>query len=146
MKKNKSIWDSKFIGLAEHISSWSKDPSTKVGAVITDKDNRIVSVGYNGFPRGVKDDGRLDDRSEKLEMIVHGEMNAIIFAQRSLKGCTLYTYPFQPCSRCASMIVQSGIDRVVSLENKNDRWKESFERSSQIFQEAGVELHLFQTE
>lgn len=140
MKKNKSIWDSKFIGLAEHISSWSKDPSTKVGSVITDENNRIVSVGYNGFPKGIEDDARLDDRSTKYELTVHGEINAILFAGRSLKGCTLYTWPFQPCARCATIVIQSGITRVVSPKNTSERWKDSFEMSTNMFAEAGVEL------
>jgi len=139
MKKN-NFWDNKFIGLAEHISSWSKDPSTKVGAVITDTDNRIVSVGYNGFPRGIADDARLDDRSTKYELIVHGEINAILFAGRSLKGCTLYTWPFQPCTRCAAIVIQSGITRVVAPKNTSERWKDSFEMSTNMFAEAGVEL------
>ena len=147
MKKNNFIdWDYKFIGLAEHISSWSKDPSTKVGSVITDENNRIVSVGYNGFPKGIADDARLDDRSTKYELIVHGEINAILFAGRSLKGCTLYTWPFQPCARCATIVIQSGITRVVSPKNTSERWKDSFKTSSDMFDEAGVTLSLLDLE
>lgn len=137
-------WDKRFIELAEHVSTWSKDPSTKVGAVIVDNDRRIVSVGYNGFPAGVDDDtDRYDDREVKYEMIIHGEINAILFANKDLKGCTLYTWPFQPCSRCASIVVQKGISRVVTLVNKDPRWKKSFDLSAKIFSEADTKLVLF---
>jgi dCMP deaminase len=140
-KSNK--WDSRFLDLSEFISSWSKDPSTKVGAVITDNNNRIISVGYNGFPQDIVDDGRLEDRETKYKIIVHGEMNAILFANRSLHDCTLYTYPFMPCPRCAGMVIQTGISRVVSYNHMPERWANEFEVSKQLFQEAGIELVLY---
>lgn len=136
------MWDERFIKLAEHVASWSKDPSTKVGAVIVDSGRRVVSTGYNGFPMGVKDDSRLSDREKKLEIIIHGEINAILFARRDLSGCTLYTYPFMPCSRCAAMVIQSGIARVVSLPSNNPKWVNSFILSKELFNESGVELTL----
>jgi dCMP deaminase len=136
-------WDNWFLGLAQYISTASKDPSTKVGAVIVDSDRRVISVGYNGFAKGVKDtDERLNNRELKYKMIVHGEMNAIIFAERSLQGCTLYTYPFMPCSRCASMVIQAGITRVVAPKSDNPRWIEDFKLSEEMFAEAGTEVHL----
>ena len=74
-------WDRRFVDLARYVASWSKDPSTKTGAVIVDDYNRIVSVGYNGFPRGIRDDEeRLSNRDVKLSLMVHCEINAIIFA------------------------------------------------------------------
>ena len=113
-------WDTRFLNLAEHISKWSKDPSTKVGAVIVDTNRRIVSTGYNGFPVGVMDSyDRLTDRDTKYEMIIHAEANAILFAHQRMNGMTLYTTPFQPCSRCASLIIQSGISRVISYDPCN---------------------------
>lgn len=133
-------WDKRFLDLAEFISTWSKDPSTKVGAVITDNKHRIVSVGFNGFPTGIDDDSRLLFRDEKYKIIVHGEMNAILFANRNLEGCTLYTYPFMPCPKCASMIVQTGIARVVSYKTDNDRWEPEFKTSRQLFEEANIIL------
>lgn len=136
-------WDKRFLELAEFISNWSKDPSTKVGAVIIDKDNRIVSMGYNGFPKNIPDDSRLNDRETKYKIIVHGEMNAILFANRSIIGCTLYTYPFMPCPRCSSMIIQSGISRIVSYNNMPDRWKQDFEVSKLLFKESNIELVLY---
>lgn len=137
-------WDYRFLDLAEFISSWSKDPSTKVGAVITDQNNRIISVGYNGFPQSIIDDDRLENREIKYKIIVHGEMNAILFANRSLQNCTLYTYPFMPCPRCASMIIQAGINRVVSYNNMPERWRSDFEISKTLFSESGVEIKLYE--
>lgn len=139
----KTHWDKRFLDMAQLVSTWSKDPSTKVGAVITDWHNRIVSIGYNGFPAGIKDNERLEQREKKYEMIVHAEMNAILFSNRDLQECTLYTYPFEPCSRCASIIIQSGIARVVSYLNTDKRWEESFELSRKMFSEAGVEIDYY---
>lgn len=132
-------WDKRFLELAKLVGSWSKDPSTQVGAVIVDEDNRIVSTGYNGFPRGIKDcEKKLVDREQKYAIIVHAEMNALAFANKSVKRCTLYTWPFEPCSRCAGMIIQSGIKRVVSVINNDKRWEKNFVVSRQLFQEAGI--------
>jgi len=135
-------WDKRFISLAHHISEWSRDPSTRVGAVITTSSNRIVSVGYNGFPRGVDDrEERYNERETKYKMVVHAEMNAILFAQHSLLGNTIYTYPFPPCSRCAGVVIQSGIDRVVSLPPLGvalERWGDDFEVAKKMFLEARV--------
>lgn len=136
-------WDHRFLVLAKLVGSWSKDPSTQVGAVIVDEDNRIVSVGYNGFPQKIEDDERLHDRDTKYKIIVHGEINAILFANRSLKGCTLYTIPFEPCPRCAGLIIQSGIKRVVSLVNTIDRWEEDFKITRHLFKEANIVMEYY---
>lgn len=138
-------WDLRFLNLASFVAQWSKDPSTKVGAVIVDQLRRVVSVGYNGFPRGVEDDDRLTIREVKYEMIVHGEVNAVLSAGRPVAGCTLYTVPFPPCSRCASMMVQAGIKRVVApapTKEQIARWGTSFEIAENVFEEGGVELVL----
>jgi dCMP deaminase len=143
MKKDKFDWDNWFLGLADYIATASKDPSTKVGAVIIDQDKRIVSMGYNGFPRGIEDsDERLNNRDVKYKMIIHAEANAILFATKSLENCTLYTTPIMPCAACASMIIQKGIKRVVSTYSENSRWIEQFKLSEKIFAEAGVGLTL----
>ena len=133
-------WDQRFLELAKLVSSWSKDPSTKVGAVIAD-DRKIISVGYNGFPEGVLDTHeRYHDRELKYKYMVHAERNALLFANTSVKGMTLYTYPFMPCSECAGMVIQAGIKRVVTLINTNERWQESFKITTNMFDEAGVKL------
>lgn len=135
---NSQKWDLRFLDLARFISAWSKDPSTQVGAVIVDDKNRIVSVGYNGFPQGIIDDARLQDRETKYKVVVHGEINAILFANKSVAGCTLYTIPFEPCPRCAGLIIQSGIKRVVAPKNKNTRWEEDFKIARELFSEANI--------
>jgi len=100
--------------IAQVVSSWSKDPSTKVGAVIVNQQRRIVATGYNGFPAGVEDwDSRYKDRNIKCSLVVHAEANAILNAVSDLKDCVLLgTQP--PCGECAKLIIQSGITRVVS--------------------------------
>jgi dCMP deaminase len=133
-------WDLRFIEMARNAASWSKDPSTKVGAIIVDDDKRVISVGYNGFPKGVTDDERLDDREEKYKMIVHAERNALLFANKDVKNCNLFTYPFMPCSVCAGMVIQAGIKRVVTVKNNNARWQKDFVVSRQMFKEAEVDL------
>lgn len=136
-------WDDRFLELATVISSWSKDPSTQVGAVIVDDDNRVISIGYNGFPKGIKDDHRLSNRDLKYEMVVHAEANALLFANAPVKGCTIYTWPFQPCSRCASLIIQAGIRRVVSVENKDQKWCGNFQLAHDMLIEARVVVETF---
>ena len=134
-------WDKRFLELAKLVGSWSKDPSTQVGAVIVDDDHVVVSLGYNGFPRGVEDsEERLFDREKKYDIIVHAEVNALAFATRPVKGCTLYTWPFEPCSRCAGLIIQSGIKRVVSVVQNDERWKKNFMIARQLFHESGITL------
>ncbi len=138
------IWDTRFLSHASLVAEWSKDPSTKVGAVITDEHNRIISVGYNGFPRSIADTPeRLKNRELKYKMVVHAEMNAIIFAQRDLTDCTLYTWPFPPCSACAAIVINAGIGRVVSYGVWPERWAESIKLSLDMFREAGVRFTLY---
>ena len=108
----KDGWDLRFLSLAKHISTWSKDPSTKVGSVLVDENKRVVSMGYNGFPAQIRDDA--DDylnRDLKLKKVVHAEANVIVFAQRDLSESTLYVWPFMPCSNCAGLVIQSEIGR-----------------------------------
>ena len=133
-------WDERYIGLAEHVAGWSKDPNTKVGAVIVRPNNTIISLGFNGFPRRIADDSRLDDRKVKLEMILHAEINAFISATQDVSSCTLYTWPFLSCSRCASVMIQAEIKRVVAPTNTIERWEENLKLSRTLFAEAGVEV------
>jgi dCMP deaminase len=140
-------WDLRFLQLAKLVSSWSKDPSTQAGAVIVDPDGRVVSLGYNGFAKGVDDSTeRYADRELKYRMVVHAEINAILFAERDrLEGATLYTQPFMCCSRCASQVIQSGITRCVAPQlpaHLEERWGEDIKLSKQMFDEAGVQLDI----
>ena len=144
---NTTKWDERFIGLAKVVGSWSKDPSTQVGAVIVDQKKRIISIGFNGFPTGIEDSNELLlDREQKYEIIVHAEANALMFANRSVEGCTIYTYPFQPCSKCAGLIIQAGLTRVVSIGHNNTRWKKNFSTAAKLFAEPGVHLTLLEME
>jgi dCMP deaminase len=141
---SKVDWDQRFIDLAEYVGQWSKDRSTKVGAIIVDDDNRIVTTGYNGFPTGCNDD--VEERHErplKYAWTEHGERNAIYSAaRRILEGCTMYLKWF-PCSDCARGIVQSGIKKLVCCEPDFDtpKWGEDFKISLEILTEGGVEIH-----
>ncbi len=137
-------WDMRFLELAEHISGWSKDPSTQVGAVITHaRSKRVISMGFNGFPAGVEDTAeRLGDRSTKYEMVVHAEQNALMFAGERAEGATLYVHPLPPCARCAVMIIQAGIRRVVcdQPDFEHERWGEAAKIADTMFREAAVDV------
>lgn len=134
-------WDYKLMGLAHHVSGWSKDSSTQVGAVIADGQHRIVSIGYNGFPRGINDsEERLNDRPTKYAYMVHGEVNAILNATRNVTNCVMYVTLF-PCIECAKLIIQSGIKEVVfrpASEELWERWGEQWATSEVLLKEAGV--------
>src|SRR5208282_1013607 len=134
-------WDRRYLQVARLVSSFSKDPSTKTGAVIVRPDRSIASMGYNGFAAGVVDSpDRLNNREVKYKMVVHCERNAIIFAQQNLRGSTLYTWPFMSCAPCAGMVIQAGITRCVAPRNNNPRWVSDFEISKTMFSEANVQL------
>jgi dCMP deaminase len=141
-------WDNAFMGMAREASTLSKDPSTQVGAVIVDSDHRFVSIGFNGFSKGMVDaPAYYEDREIKLDRIVHAEINAILFAERSrLEGSTLYTFPFLPCHRCATFVIQSGIKRVVTYQDDTERWQESFNKSLSYFNEAKIQVILYERE
>lgn len=137
-------WDDRLLGMASVVATWSKDPKRRVGAVIADADNRVVSVGYNGFPRGVGDSpALLEDSQQKLLRTLHAEANALLFAARPVAGCVAYvTYP--PCSQCAAMLIQAGITRVVAFHpgEVSSKWAASWEAAEQMMREAGVVLDL----
>lgn len=136
-------WDVRFMEMCRLVARWSKDPSTKCGAVIVRPDNTVVSLGYNGFPQGIEDtDERLNNRELKYEMVVHAEMNAILFAPASVTNCTLYVTPYLPCARCAVHVIQAKIHKVVAPVPEADklvRWGKSWELTRSLFAEAGVE-------
>lgn len=143
-------WDLRFLRLACEISSWSKDPSTKVGAVLTRDTNRIVSQGYNGFEE-YDEDKEEDylDRDIKYSKIIHAEINCLNRSDTGVSHCTLYTYPFSPCSECAKIIAKRGISRVVSLVPSKDilsRWEDSIRMSNQILILSDIEVKLYKSE
>lgn len=136
-------WDFRFMDLAHLVASWSKDPSTKVGAVIARPDHTIVSTGYNGFPRGCLDTEEFyENRELKYARVVHAETNAILHARERLNGYTIYvTHP--TCDRCATNVIQSGIDRVVfDLAGMAvaERWGKAIQIAFDMYAEAGVRV------
>ena len=145
------MWSDKYIKLAKEISTWSKDPSTKIGAVVVGADGQILSQGFNGFPRGIKDsEERLNNRERKYELVVHGEMNAIYNASLngvSLKDSTIYVYGLPICNECAKGIIQVGIKKVVAMrpEKYNSDWDKSNKNAAALFKEADV-LYLIEVE
>lgn len=139
--KVQALWDRRYIELARFVSEWSKDPSTRTGAVIVSPNGFVVGLGYNGLPRGVEDtEERLSNRELKYKMIVHCERNALIAAQGCGLGATLYTWPFMSCAPCAAMMIQAGIKRCVAPLNDAPRWAEDFALTRQMFAEANVSL------
>lgn len=142
MQENK--WDQRFIRVAREVSSWSKDPSKQIGAVIV-KDKRILATGYNGFPKGIDDsEDKYNNRELKYELVVHAEMNAIYNASYhgvSLKDTTMYVWGLPVCNECAKGIIQVGINRIVmAAEDVPQRWIDSYSKSEQLFIESGCKF------
>lgn len=146
-------WDRHFLQLCIDHARMSKDPSTRVGAVIVGPDREIRSAGFNGFPRGIADTAeRLNDRDAKLKLVVHGEMNAILAAARvgiPVKGCTLYlaatdvsglVWGGPPCTRCVVEMIQAGIVEIVSYPKKAipSKWHSDLEFAAALLTEAGI--------
>ena len=132
-------WDARLLNLARHKAEWSKDPSTKVGAVIADG-NRDISHGYNGPPRNIPDEET--DRATKLRRTIHAEVNAILFAQRDVSGMAMYV-THHPCGPCAALIAQAGIARVVIPEagpKLSQAWSDDIKEAQWIFEQAGITL------
>jgi dCMP deaminase len=140
-----SKWDIRYLKLAKEISVWSKDPSTKIGAITVGNKKEVLSQGFNGFPRGIIDsEERYQNKTEKHKFVVHAEMNAIYnatYSGISLDNATLYIYGLPVCSECAKGIIQVGIKKVVIVKAKTKKnWEKSFELSKQMFKEAKVEF------
>lgn len=122
MKRTDYIsWDEYFMGVAMLAAMRSKDPNTQVGACIVNKDNIIVSTGYNGMPKGCSDDEYPWERTgeaTKYPFVVHAELNAILNAAgRNVRESRIYVSLF-PCNECAKAIIQSGIKEILYLSDK----------------------------
>ena len=134
--------DLRFLRLAREIAFWSKDPSTKVGAVIVGDNGQVISQGYNGFPRGFDDsEERYADKPTKYIFVIHAEANAIynaLYNTCPVSGATIYVHGLPCCQECAKAIVQSGIKRVVFDSKPSARWYESCENALKIFEEGRV--------
>lgn len=136
-----ATWKSRFMDLADLVSIWSKDPSTSVGAVIVSPDRRSFAIGYNGFPAGMADDWRLNDREQKYPRIIHAEINALLNARFDVTGCHLFVQPFAPCQACASAIIQARIAFVYHPPIEEDgRWSVQQELARADMIECGVQV------
>lgn len=140
----KMTWHTRWLDMVDLVASWSKDTSTKIGVVIVDDREVLLSVGWNGIPRGVLDNlPERDERPAKYSFYEHGERNAIYNAAAkgiSLRGATLYTQ-FVPCCDCGRAVIQAGIKAVVVRRLFcNERWEESEKLTIQMFKEAEVQI------
>ena len=149
-RKRDSTWWPRYLSIAKQVSTWSKDPSTQVGAISVGSKGQILAQGYNGYPRGM-DDSDYDNREEKYKKIVHAEMNCIYNASWngvSLDGSDLFVYGLPVCHECAKAIIQVGIKRVISpwMQNLPKKWDDSFELTNKFFNEAGVKYELVKYE
>ena len=137
-------WDARYLKIAKDVSEWSKDPSTKVGAVIVGDKHQIVSQGYNGFPRGFKDSlDRLENKPVKYQYTIHAEANALynaLYNGSCVNGSTIYVHGLPCCIECAKAIIQSGIKRVVYDSKPKPNWEDSTAKALELFKEAGVEV------
>lgn len=131
--------------MARSVSHLSKDPSTKVGAIIIEGDS-VRSVGYNSFPKGIPaTDERLNDREQRLRLTVHAELDAIIGARMALEDSEMFLWGFRgpPCRGCALHIIHAGIRRVtVGGKPIPERWASSMQDAQEILEEAGVALRV----
>lgn len=141
-RKDYISWDEYFMGIALLSAKRSKDPSTQVGACIVNQYNKIVGIGYNGFPIGCDDDklpwGKSSDNASetKYPYVVHAEANAILNSTKDLHGARIYVALF-PCNECTKLLIQSGIREIVYL---SDKYKdtESVKASKKMLDMAGV--------
>ena len=140
-RNKRTDWDARFLALAAHVAQWSKDPSTKTGAVLVGQDRRKIAVGYNGFPPGIADDERLLDRKTKYQIVVHAEQNALDNATFDTTGATIYCT--HPCLQCAKAIISKRLARVVCPPPppaEEGRWTAEIPLARALLDEAGVEV------
>lgn len=135
-----NTWHKRFFELAQHVSTWSKDPRTKVGAVVVNEYKQVIGLGFNGFPRGVLDlDQRYADRHTKLLFVAHAEQNALDNCFTDPRGAVLYATLF-PCFHCMKSIIQRGISTVIAPQPDASRTGPPlhFEASLAMLQESGI--------
>lgn len=142
-------WDRRYLELARYVAQWSKDPSTKVGAVLVNYEQRREFIGFNGFPQGVEDSPlRYMDRDIKYQIVVHAEVNAILKAGPLARGASLYVWPSfaipNICNECAKVAIQAGIKELFGYEpspenaERAKRWQASIDIARIMFDEAGI--------
>lgn len=141
-------WNERHIQLAREVSTWSKDPSKKIGAVAVSKTNRILCTGYNGFPRGFDDsEERYNNREIKYKYVVHAEKNLIYNACLegvSLKDSKVFVWGLPVCSECAKGLIQVGVSEIyISAESFGvPKWDESFAMTRELLEEAKIPIYV----
>ena len=123
----KQKWHYRYLSLAKEVSTWSKDPSSQIGAVAVGAKGQVLAQGYNGFPRGIQ---------HSAERLNTRELNGV-----SLDGSTVYVYGLPCCSECAKGLIQVGVDQVIMPKMPEDTpqiWQDSFELTAELFKEAKV--------
>ena len=148
-RKDYISWDECFMRIAHVISQRSKDPSTQGGAVLVDQDNIVVGLGYNGFPRGIKDEQlpwerKGDFLETKYAYVVHAEENAVYNANAQTKDCKLYCTLF-PCNECVKTIIQNGIKEIIYESDKYHN-EEAWQAARRMLDLAGVEYRQYKSE
>lgn len=134
-------WDKRRLELAQFVARWSKDPSAQVGAVIADSLGRVIALGYNGFAVHIEDREERLTGDDKLKMILHAEENAVLIAGERARGGTIYVFGKPVCAKCAAVIIQSGIKRVVGPfpEEATSKWTSLGILAIESFNEAKIE-------
>ena len=134
--------DIKFLKLAKYVSEWSKDPSTKTGAVLVDPQGNVVALDCNRTPHGLDQSVILGDRETKLKHMIHCEKAAGNTAGNRARGCKLYTYPFMCCSLCAAHMSDLGIVANIAPHSENPRWLSDFDMAVNTYTSLGIEVKL----
>ncbi len=150
MSERQDRWDRRYVGLAQHVAGWSKDPSTKVGAVLVRPNNSVASTGFNGFPPGHDDSPELyADRGYKYQHVVHAEVNALNFLGSPADGFTLYT-SFPCCPDCVERAGKAGVTRIVyprlDVSGRDAswaaEWRERLEKAQEVAKRYGIEVEV----
>jgi len=155
MNVNNKKWIDRYLDLAEQVSTWSLDPSTKIGAVAVNEDGQVISQGYNGFPRGIEDTQfRLNDRETKYELVVHAEKNLIYNACLngiSLKNSYVFIYGLPVCGECTKGLIQCGVKKIFMRVRSPDTisrrkiWFENFKNiSAKMLKETGIDYIIYE--
>ncbi len=146
---SKRTWDTRWSKVLAVVSEWSEDTSSKYGAVIVDKRQRLVSTGFNGIPQGIKFEAHYHNRPDKYNYFIHAEVNAVLNSHIPVAGCTIYLLK-PPCAQCAGVIINSGITQVKFLRQHDmseiiegqdpTNWRTSLEDAESMIHEAGIRM------